>query len=682
VLCACLGLLSAAAFAADPNPPTIHSERGAWPIRRQWTLAETRHFAQWIQHIYKAKTGGNETQRLARIERILTDPEMNLLLEPEFAGEGCNGQLEPGTLRAMHGVLDCAKLTVSLSTYYAYRRALPWMFSYVRACDGGDVRTADYTYPVGEMNSLHYDSVDRFMRDALTGTCTGNFRVELNRDRSEQSDTVPVAIRRDSLVPGCMYYLDGHVLLLADITPYGEPRFLDATTAPSRDVYAFNGLNSVSGITPRRSGSPGGEYAGCFRGFRMYRWPIAEVDENGAVRRVRRRTDSEMQEFGYSTEQYDRMEELAATQQIVDGPMAIDSFHQFIRFRLRAGQRLDPARDIQAFAAEMLAFLQERERRVQDGWRDVNANGPIAFPEDSARGNVYTAGGRWAQYATAFIDTECRGRYFALAEDLDNVIRWFDLNAEDVHLDDLNKHAIWTHADLADALLRAKKRVFAETVFHYTNSAGQPVRLSLLDVERRLYDLSFDPNHPPELRWGAAPGSAEARSAISKSTPLPDGDEVPMEGRIFGKPTTVRCPTGNRNGAICGKCSRAGSRCATSLTRLSAESGSTRPRTRLFLTTAKPRGLRRRTRLPRRAPRRSPLRRPIRWASEPRRVCTGNASGAPEIAPGNPDPGTRREHSTNMKGLKGAHAARMGVGGAGGTALDDGAERSRGRQTA
>ncbi|HPX42147.1 MAG TPA: hypothetical protein PLF51_17055, partial [Candidatus Hydrogenedentes bacterium] len=131
--------------------------------------------------------------------------------------------------------------------------------------------------------------------------------------------------------------------------------------------------------------------------------------------------------------------------------------------------------------------------------------------------------------ATAFIDTECRGRYFALAEDLDNAIRWFDLNAEDVHLDDLNKHAIWTHADLADALLRAKKRVFAETVFHYTNSAGQPVRLSLLDVERRLYDLSFDPNHPPELRWGAAPGSAEARSAISKSTPLPDGDEVPME---------------------------------------------------------------------------------------------------------------------------------------------------------
>lgn len=527
----CLGLvlLPVSVFAADPNPPSIHSERGAWPIRRQWTFAETRHFAQWIQHIYKAKTEGSQEQRLARIERILTDPEMNLLLVPEFAGEGCNGQLEPGTLRAMHGVLDCAKLTVSLSTYYAYRRALPWMFSYVRASDRGDVRTADYTYPVGEMNSLHYSSVDRFMRDALTGTCTGNFRVELNRDRSDQSDTVPVAIHRDYLIPGCMYYLDGHVLMLADVTPYGEPRFLDATTAPSRDVYAFNGLNSVSGITPRRSEMEGGEYAGCFRGFRMYRWPIAEVDEKGAVRRVRRRTDSEMQEFGLSTEQYDRMEELAATQRIVDGPIAIDSFHQFIRLRLRGGNLMDPGGDLQAFAAEMLAFLQERERRVQEGWRDVNTNGPIPFPEDSARGNVYTASGRWAQYATAFADTECRARYFALSEDLDNAVRWFELNAEEVHLDKLNKHAIWTPGDLAGALLHAKNRIFAETVFHYTNSAGQPVRLSLLDVERRLYDLSFDPNHPPELRWGAVPGSAEAQSAISRNTPLAKGGEMAME---------------------------------------------------------------------------------------------------------------------------------------------------------
>jgi len=524
-----LALAPAAAFAADPNPPSIHSDRGAWPIRRQWTVEETRHFAQWIQHIYKAKTEGGQEQRLARIERILTDPQMNLLLDPEFAGEGCNGQLDLGAIRAMHSVLDCAKLTVSLSTYYAYRRGLPWMFSYVRACDGGDVRTADYTIPAGEMNSMRYGSVDAFIRDALTGTCTGNFRVELNRERSELSDTLPVAITREYLVPGCLYYLDGHVLVLAGVSPYGEPRFLDATTAASRAVYAFNGLNSVSGITPRRSGAPGQEYAGCFRGFRVYRWPIAEVNEDGAVIRVRRRTDDEMREFGFSTEQYDRMAELVATQRIVESRIALDSFHQFVRFRLRTTKRLNPAADLKVFAREMVALLEERERRVQDAWRDVNENGPIPFPEDRANGNVYTAGGRWAEYATAFADTECRAKYFGLADDLDTAIMWFDLSVEDVYLDGLNKHAIWTHADLADALLRAKRRIFAESALEYMNSSGQPVRITLLDVEKRLYDLSFDPNHPPELRWGAPAGSPEAQSAVRNDTPLPGGADMPME---------------------------------------------------------------------------------------------------------------------------------------------------------
>lgn len=527
--CAFLVLVSTTALAADPNPPSIHSNRGAWPIRRQWTLEEVRHYAQWIQHIYKAKTTGTQEQRLARLERVLTDPEMNRLLDPEFAGEGCNPQLDRGTIRVMHNIVDCHKLSVSLSTYYAYRRGLPWVVSYVRSGDGTDVRTADYTIPVGEVNSFQYPSVGAFIRDALVGTCTGNYRVELNRDRSEFSDTLPVAISPEYLIPGCLFYLDGHVLILADVTPYGEPRFLDATTAASRDIYAYNGFNSVSGITPKRSHAQGRPYEGCYHGFRMYRWPIAEVDETGAIIRVRRRTDEEMKEFGFSTEQYDLLAQLIANGRIIESNVSVDSFHQFIRFRLRSANRVNPVADINAFAREMLAMLEERERRVQAAWREVNSNGPIPFPADHPSRNVYTSGGRWAQYATAFMDTEWRARYFALADNLDNAIAWFDLSAEDVLLRGLNKHAIWTHADLAQALLRAKNRIFAHTTFEYTNSAGRPVRLSLLDIEKRLFDLSFDPNHPPELRWGAPLGSLEARSAVARNTPLPNGAEVPMK---------------------------------------------------------------------------------------------------------------------------------------------------------
>jgi hypothetical protein len=63
----------------------------------------------------------------------------------------------------------------------------------------------------------------------------------------------------------------------------------------------------------------------------------------------------------------------------------------------------------------------------------------------------------------------------------------------------------------------------------YTNSAGKKVTLTLLDIEERLYDLSFDPNHPPELRWGAPEGSEERASAPETFTPVPGGARVAME---------------------------------------------------------------------------------------------------------------------------------------------------------
>ncbi len=47
-----------AAFAQDPNPPSIKSNRGGWPLYRQWNKAEVDHFAKWIENIYLVKANG------------------------------------------------------------------------------------------------------------------------------------------------------------------------------------------------------------------------------------------------------------------------------------------------------------------------------------------------------------------------------------------------------------------------------------------------------------------------------------------------------------------------------------------------------------------------------------------------------------------------------------------------
>jgi hypothetical protein len=112
VALALMCLFSAGTLAAeDPNPPAIYSTSGAWPIRRQWTPAESRHYARWVENIFLLMTKGNVEQRTAKLERVLTDPEMNLLHDPAFLGEGSNPQLPASTIRAMHNLMDCGKFT-------------------------------------------------------------------------------------------------------------------------------------------------------------------------------------------------------------------------------------------------------------------------------------------------------------------------------------------------------------------------------------------------------------------------------------------------------------------------------------------------------------------------------------------------------------------------------------------
>jgi hypothetical protein len=522
-----LGSLNYQALAEDPNLPSIHSDRGAWPICRQWNVAETHHYAKWINHIYRVKSEGTPEQRRAKLERVLTDPAMNLLLDPEFAGPQANPQLDPEVMRAMHSILDCGKLTVALSSYYSYRRGLPWMTSYVRS-SGGDLRVSAYNIPLGTYSSFDCESHAEFFVNAVTGFCTGNFRVEPFNTNSELSDTVPVIIDPQYLIPGALHYLDGHVLILADVDRFGELRFLDATTAASRDIYTFNGLNAVMGIPAKNSNRAGNEYAGCFQGLRIFRYPIADTDETGKVIHVRRRTDEEMKEFGFSTEQYDYIEQIVRHQAIVEDDVQLTSFHELILSRMRTVDRVSPVEFIESFAEELVDLFKMREDFVQQGWSDVLANGPIAYPERSQSENVYVANGRWGAWSSAASDVDLRSRYYYLADWMDNVIRWYERQPDFVDLTGLERHYLADQGNLAYALMAKKSEIFNHHFFTYTNSKGDPVTLTLFDLEKRLYDLSFDPNHPPELRWGARAGSAEYLTAPEMPTPLPDGTRIAM----------------------------------------------------------------------------------------------------------------------------------------------------------
>ncbi len=520
------------ARADDPNPPSIRSSQGAWPLYRQWNRAEFEHYSKWIAHIYDKKANGTHDQRAAKIRSVLTEPEINLMLDPDFVGTPSNPQIPLDTIGPLHNVLDCGKLTIALTAYYSYRRGLPFMISTIRSGDGTDIRRSGFNVPTGSISSFDYTDKHQFFVDSVRTFCTGNYRIAPNGQNAGISDTVPIALTREFMLPGTLYYLDGHVMILADIGEYGEVHFLDATTAASRDIYTHNSLNAVVGLKPKQS-SAGDEFAGCYRGFRIYRFPIAETDNAGNVLRVRRRTDEEMKEFGFSLEQYEKMEQLAALGHIEEEPYELAGLHELLRYRLRTKTTVDPYELIEDYADELVAMFEQRDQFVQEAWREVQANGAIPFPEASRTENVYRSDSRWGSWSSAWQDVDARSKYFALQEWIDSTIRWFDRDPKSVVLSRWDRRGLWGRSDLALVVTHEKNKIFNEKSLHYTNSAGDKVKLTLADLEDRLFDLSFDPNHPPELRWGARPMSKEAALAPKMNTPVFIGDNenptlVPM----------------------------------------------------------------------------------------------------------------------------------------------------------
>ena len=80
--------------------------------------------------------------------------------------------------------------------------------------------------------------------------------------------------------------------------------------------------------------------------------------------------------------------------------------------------------------------------------------------------------------------------------------------------------------ELADSVLKRKRELFADKKITYKKSDGSEVILTIADIENRLFDLSFDPNHPPELRWGAPKNSGERQNMKLFSTPLRTGESL------------------------------------------------------------------------------------------------------------------------------------------------------------
>lgn len=197
--------------AAAPAAPILVAQPGPWRIRKtEWTTADEAGFGQFVRAI--AESGCTTTSSC-----------MQSTANPYRDGD-------PSSL-IIHA--DCAKWAYMLRAYYASKNGLP--FSYVSriSSDSGDARFSatsngvvtrqdivDYGMPIDTVSVLQH------VHDEVS---SATYRMDAALQGPMQQDFYSPKIEPGSIRAGTVIYdINGHVMLVYDVTADGSILYMDA----------------------------------------------------------------------------------------------------------------------------------------------------------------------------------------------------------------------------------------------------------------------------------------------------------------------------------------------------------------------------------------------------------------------------------------------------------------------
>ncbi|MHA7872928.1 MAG: hypothetical protein ACX939_11315, partial [Hyphococcus sp.] len=121
--------------------------------------------------------------------------------------------------------------------------------------------------------------------------------------------------------------------------------------------------------------------------------------------------------------------------------------------------------------------------------------------------NIFGTYGEWEAYSTPSRDARLKVSFIELRRDMQRLVEEARAGADGI---------VYDGDDLEAELLQAFEEEKNACAFTYWRADGMRMRLNLAHVMDRLFDLSFDPYHCPERRWGAQ--GAELESCTDDAT--------------------------------------------------------------------------------------------------------------------------------------------------------------------
>ncbi len=351
-----------------------------------------------------------------------------------------------------------------------------------------DIRyTPDGNRIVKRITVKPHQSINFVINDVNEKVSTASYRTRADRYDSGKNyrDFYPIKITRGAIKPGTVLYDPaGHIAVVYEVTNDGRIKLIDAHPDQSLTHITYGKKFSRSSIL----------ISGGFMNWR----PIEQIGDEIIPTPNDQLEDYSLEQ--YTGTQFDNPDLVSyrKAEFILNGEKL--DYYDFVRARLFKGiVRFNPLAELDARTDELCEDLHARAHAVEQAIiKQINLKKhPRKLPK-----NIYGTDGEWEEFSTPSRDARFKALFLETQSMVKKYLR-MELN-NDPKIEYRGDNLAWDMKKLYERKAKACK-------VNILLSEGRTATLDLIDIEKRLFELSFDPYHCVELRWGL--------TKIAESTP-------------------------------------------------------------------------------------------------------------------------------------------------------------------
>ncbi len=473
-----ISIVNAVAIAAVANS-------NDWKIKKtEWTEADEKAFSEFIAKIGQA-VEKRECNSLQSCLKHKNNPYLS-------------SDTTPIRVHA-----DCAKLSYVMRGYFAWKNGLPFSVANgIKAAPGstgsnlrynsrGNIVTSRLNFiPTKSSSGVNFvKAIPTLTSTVPNAVYSATFRFNYDNNDSDNlfTDYYPVDINREAIRPGTIIYdPNGHVAIVYKVTSDGKVYFIDAHP----DNSLTSGMYGTKFVRSHPAQGAG------FKNFRPIRLVGATYDSNAGSYiggKIVPAKNKDLKHFDivqfFGTDRTPRTD-------WSKGPFIIGGvkyeYYEYVRNMLSTGKLiLNPVNEIKSLAEDICQTTLDRVDAVNAALKVgiQNKPHPAKLPE-----NIYGTSGEWEEYSTPSRDARLKTSFVELRESAADLIQRHSVGDPKVD---------YKGTDIRRDMRNAYLAVSNACQITYAKSNGQIMKLTLDQVRERLFDLSFDPYHCSELRWGA-----------------------------------------------------------------------------------------------------------------------------------------------------------------------------------